>query len=79
MPTHHSICEGGFADLVRYTAMVRQDSINTLELVWQSKNVQKTMLEKCNGKLLKEMRDAAMAQFGAALDVVKFGLKIQNT
>ena len=68
-----------FTDIVGYTALMGKDSNKALELVRQSKQIQKPLVEKHNGLWLKEMRDGAMAQFGSALDVVNCALEIQKT
>ena len=52
-----------FTDIVGYTAWMGEDSAKALELVHISKEIQKPLVEKHNGKWLKEMGDGAMAQF----------------
>jgi|GEM_PF-6194577 len=67
-----------FTDLVGYTALMGKDSNKTLELVRISKEIQKPLVEKHNGKWLKEMGDGAMAQFSTALDAVNCSIEIQE-
>ncbi|MCK5372275.1 MAG: hypothetical protein KAQ62_27125, partial [Cyclobacteriaceae bacterium] len=62
-----------------YTALMGKDSNKALELVRQSKLIQKPLVEKHNGKWLKEMGDGAMAQFSSALDAVNCAVEIQRT
>jgi class 3 adenylate cyclase len=50
-----------FTDIVGYTALMGKDSQKALELVRSSRNIQKPLVEKHNGKWLKEMGDGAMA------------------
>ena len=50
-----------FTDIVGYTALMGKDSNKALELVRQNKQIQKPLVEKHNGKWLKEMGDDAMA------------------
>jgi len=56
-----------FTDIVGYTALMGKDSAKALELIRISKEIQKPLVEKHNGKWLKEMGDGAMAQFNTAL------------
>ncbi|MCK5277043.1 MAG: adenylate/guanylate cyclase domain-containing protein [Cyclobacteriaceae bacterium] len=68
-----------FTDIVGYTAMMGKDSNKALELVRQSVQIQKPLVEKHNGTWLKEMGDGAMTQFSSALDAVNCALEIQRT
>ncbi len=68
-----------FTDIVGYTALMGKDSNKAMELVRQSVQIQKPLVEKHNGKWLKEMGDGAMVQFGSALDAVNCALEIQRT
>jgi hypothetical protein len=76
---HLSFLVGRFTDIVRYTAMMGNDFNKALELVRQSKLIQKPLVEKHNGKWLKEMGNGAMAQFGSALDAVNCKDEIWKT
>ena len=67
-----------FTDIVGYTALMGKDSDKALELIRISKKIQKPLVEKYNGKWLKEMGDGAMAQFNAALDAVNCSIEIQE-
>ncbi len=68
-----------FTDIVGYSALMGQDSNKALLLVRISKDIQKPLVEKHNGRWLKEMGDGAMAQFGTALDAVNCSIEIQET
>lgn len=68
-----------FTDIVGYTALMGKDSAKALELVRISKEIQKPLVEKHNGKWLKEMGDGAMTQFSSALDAVNCAIEIQRT
>ena len=67
-----------FTDIVGYTSLMGKDSAKALELVRISKEIQKPLVEKHNGKWLKEMGDGAMAKFGTALDAVNCAVEIQE-
>jgi len=68
-----------FTDIVGYTALMGKDSAKALEMVRISKDIQKPLVEKHNGKWLKEMGDGALAQFSTALDAVNCSIEIQET
>ena len=68
-----------FTDIVGYTALMGKDSNKALELIRISKEIQKPLVVKHNGKWLKEMGDGAMAQFSTALDAVNCSIEIQKT
>jgi len=68
-----------FTDIVGYTALMGKDSDKALEIVRISKEIQKPLVEKHNGKWLKEMGDGAMAQFSSALDAVNCSIEIQES
>ena len=67
-----------FTDIVGYTALMGKDSDKAMELIRVSKQIQKPLVEKHNGKWLKEMGDGAMVQFGSALDAVNCSMEIQK-
>ncbi len=67
-----------FTDIVGYTALMGKDSERALRLVNVSMGIQKPLVEKHQGKWLKEMGDGAMAQFASALDAVNCALEIQE-
>ncbi len=68
-----------FTDIVGYTALMGRDSAKALELIRISKEIQKPLVEKHNGKWIKEMGDGAMAQFSTALDAVNCSIDIQES
>ena len=67
-----------FTDIVGYTALMGKSSKKALELVRISKEIQKPLVKKYNGKWLKEMGDGALAQFSTALDAVNCAVEIQE-
>jgi len=68
-----------FTDIVGYTALMGKDSQKALELVRINKELQKPLVEKYNGKWLKEMGDGAMAQFSTVLDAINCSIDIQES
>jgi len=78
MSTNRQLAAIMFTDIVGYTALMGKDSEKALELIRISKEIQKPLVEKHNGKWLKEMGDGAMAQFSTALDAVNCSIEIQE-
>lgn len=68
-----------FTDIIGYTALMGKDSQKALELVRISKEIQKPLVEKYNGKWIKEMGDGVLAQFNTALDAVNCAIEIQKS
>jgi len=68
-----------FTDIVGYTSLMGKDSEKALELVHISKEIQKPLVEKHNGKWLKEMGDGSLSSFGSALDAVNCSIEIQKS
>lgn len=67
-----------FTDIVGYTALMGKDSAKAMELVRKSKEIQKPLVEKYQGRWIKEMGDGILAQFNTALDAVRCALEIQR-
>ena len=67
-----------FSDIVGYTALMGADETRALEILRQSRNIQKSLIESHKGKWLKEMGDGVLAQFSSAVDAVQCALKIQQ-
>ena len=67
-----------FTDIVGYTALMGENSAKALELVRVNKDIQKALVERHNGKWLKEMGDGVLAQFNSALDAVNCAFEIQK-
>ena len=68
-----------FTDIVGYTVLMGKDSAKALELVRTSIEIQKPLVEKHNGKWLKEMGDGVLAQFNSAFDAVNCAIEIQKS
>ncbi len=67
-----------FTDIVGYTALMGKDSKKALELIRINRDIQKPLIEKYNGKWLKEMGDGTLSYFGSALDAVNCSIEIQE-
>jgi len=68
-----------FSDIVGYTSMMGQDESKALELVRKCREIQKPLVEKYQGKWLKEMGDGVMVQFKSALDARTFSIFCRGT
>lgn len=66
-----------FSDIVGYTEMMGQDESHALEIIRRNRCIQKPLVEKHNGKWIKEMGDGVLARFNSALDAVNCAREIQ--
>ena len=78
MPARRSFSEGGFTDIVVYTALIGKDSNKAPELVRLNKKIQKPSFEKHKRKWLKELDEREMPQFNAALGAANCAIEIRK-
>ncbi|MCK5281121.1 MAG: adenylate/guanylate cyclase domain-containing protein, partial [Cyclobacteriaceae bacterium] len=55
-----------FTDIVGYTALMGRDEEKGLALLRKNREIHKPLIEKHNGKWIKEMGDGMLAQFDSA-------------
>jgi class 3 adenylate cyclase/TolB-like protein/Tfp pilus assembly protein PilF len=67
-----------FSDIEDYSTLIGSHEGLGLEILKQSRDIQKPLVESHNGKWLKEMGDGVLAQFDSAVDAVKCALEIQK-
>jgi class 3 adenylate cyclase/TolB-like protein/Tfp pilus assembly protein PilF len=67
-----------FTDIVGYTALMGNDEKKAFELLSKNRQIQKPIIEKYNGRWIKEMGDGVMASFNSASDAVNAAVKIQE-
>ena len=67
-----------FTDIVGYTALMGNDEKKAFELLSENRSLQKPIVEKNNGKWIKEMGDGVMASFTTASDAVNAAMQIQE-
>ena len=67
-----------FTDIVGYTALMGSDEQKALKILRESRDIQKTAVEKHSGKWLKEMGDGVLAQFQSAQEAVLCAVEIQK-
>ncbi len=68
-----------FTDIAGYTALMDEDEQKAFELLKKNRLVQKPIIEKYNGKWLKEMGDGVLASFTTVIDAVYCAACIQKT
>jgi len=68
-----------FTDIVGYSALMGKDADRALELLRTNREIQKPLIEKYDGKWLKEMGDGIFARFDSAINSVRCAIEIQKT
>ena len=68
-----------FTDIVGYTALMGDDEQKAFEILKQSRELQKPLIEKFNGKWIKEIGDAVLASFPTVTDAVFCATEIQHS
>jgi class 3 adenylate cyclase len=67
-----------FTDIVGYTALMGEDEQAAFELLKKNRSVQRPIIEKFNGRWLKEIGDGVLASFNAVSDAVHCAKAIQK-
>lgn len=67
-----------FTDIVGYTSLMGEDERHALEKLKKSHQTQKEIIEKHDGKWLKEIGDGVLAEFQSALNAVESAIDIQK-
>src|SRR5678810_86847 len=78
MPQSRQLAAIMFTDIVGYTALMGNDEKKAFELLSLNRAIQKPVIEKNNGKWIKELGDGIMASFNTASDAVNAAMKIQE-
>ena len=78
MSQHRHLAAIMFTDIVGYTALMGKDEAKAMDLVHQSHNIQKQLVQEFEGSWLKEMGDGVMCSFPSASDAVYCALEIQE-
>ena len=68
-----------FTDIVGYTALMGDDEQQAIELLKQSRELQKPLVEKFSGRWIKEIGDGVMASFPIVSDAVFCAIEIQQS
>ena len=67
-----------FTDIVGYTALMGEDEEKAFELLKKNRQVQRPIIEKYNGRWLKEIGDGVLASFSTVSDAVYCAKTIQE-
>ena len=65
-----------FTDIVGYTALMGRDEQMAIELLDTNRQIHKRVIEKHNGKWIKELGDGVMASFNTVSDAVNAAIEI---
>ena len=68
-----------FTDIVGYTALMGVNEQKAFELLKKNRRIQKPIIEKFNGRWLKEIGDGVMASFPTVTEAVYCAKEIQQT
>jgi hypothetical protein len=68
-----------FTDIVGYTALMGEDEQKAFELLKKNRSVQRPIIEKFNGRWLKEIGDGVLASFPTVTEAVYCAATIQKT
>ena len=68
-----------FTDIVGYTALMGEDEQRAFDLLKKNRSVQRPIIEKYNGRWLKEIGDGVLASFSTVSDAVYCAATIQKT
>ena len=79
MPQSRQLAAIMFTDIVGYTALMGQDERRAFELLKKNRAVQRPIIEKFNGRWLKEIGDGVLASFSTVSDAVYCAATIQKT
>ncbi len=78
MPSQRQLAAIMFTDIVGYTALMGSDEENALAMLRMNRAIHKAAIDKYDGKWLKEIGDAVLAQFSSAVHAVQCALEIQK-
>lgn len=62
-----------FTDIVGYSAMMAKDETKRMQILKKNRTLLKRLVEKLNGKWLKEIGDGTLSSFTSVLDAVNCG------
>ena len=68
-----------FTDIVDYSAIMNRNETAAITLLDNKQKIVSPIIEKYNGKLLKQAGDGYLIEFSSAVDAVQCGIKVQKT
>jgi TolB-like protein/class 3 adenylate cyclase len=78
MSTQTQLAAIVFTDIVGYTRLMGSDESKALEILQLNRQIQKPLIDKYNGRFIKELGDGTMASFAKASDAVRCAIEIQK-
>src|SRR5512143_3571499 len=67
-----------FTDIVGYTALMGEDEEKAFDLLYKNRQLQKPIIEKFDGRWIKEIGDGVLASFHTVTDAVRCAMTIQE-
>jgi class 3 adenylate cyclase len=67
-----------FTDIVGYTALMGRDEDKAFDMLRRNHSLHHNLIEKHNGKLIKEIGDGTLASFPLASNAVRCAIDIQK-
>lgn len=67
-----------FTDIVGYTSLMGNDEQKAFDLLKKNRELQKPIVEKFNGRWIKELGDGVMSSFATVSEAVNAAIKIQE-
>jgi TolB-like protein/class 3 adenylate cyclase len=68
-----------FTDIVGYTAMMGEDEDKAFDLLGKNRQIQQPLIERFDGKWIKELGDGVLASFTTVIDAVMCAISIQQS
>ncbi len=78
MPQSRQLAAIMFTDIVGYTALMGRDEQKAFDLLQKNRELQKPIIEKFNGRWIKELGDGVLASFHAVSDAISAAIEIQE-
>src|SRR6516164_913123 len=78
MPQSRQLAAIMFTDIVGYTALMGANEKNAFNLLQKNRDIQKPIIEKYRGQLVKELGDGMLASFPSVSEAVSAAIDIQN-
>ena len=79
MPISRQLAAIMFTDIVGYTSLMGEDEQKAFSILRQNRQIQKPLIEKYNGRWIKELGDGVLAVFSTVTDAVQCAIDIQKT
>jgi adenylate cyclase len=79
MPQVRQLAAIMFTDIAGYTSLMGNDEKRAFEILGKNRQLQRPLIEKYNGKWIKELGDGVLASFSSGTDAVLCASEIQQT